>query len=232
MITKKIISYLDYMIPLENASSWDNCGIQTPIYSEIISNLTIVLDVTFETIQYCIDEDINFIISHHPIFLNEKHKRNVYNYKLLKLLDENKIMVYSAHTNLDNKEKGLNEYIIHKLGYEVVKKITPEVGVIFHVENLTIEELAKKINDKFNIDTTYYKNNMKTISKVGFCSGSADKLYNEAIMNECDVFITGDIGYHTKLESKELNFNLIDISHEIEKEAVNYLHALINKYKQ
>ena len=231
MITKKLISYLDYNIPLSNASKWDNCGIQTPIYSEVITNITFALDVTFDLINYCVDENINFILCHHPLFLNQEHKENVFNSKILKELEKHEIMVYSAHTNLDNMKEGLNDFIIEQLGYNRVSKLTDEVGIIFEMDEIDIEDLAKMFHDKFDIDVTYYKNNDKKIKRIGFCSGSAGSLYNHAILEKCDVYITGDIKYHEQLECENIGFNLIDVSHTIENECTKYFDKLLYNYQ-
>ena len=68
----------------------------------------------------------------------------------------------------------------------------------------------------------YINNNgAKTVKSVGFCAGSGSEFINNT---ECDAFVTGDVKFHTAIDSDKVVF---DIGHfESEIFAVNLLKEL------
>ena len=63
---------------------------------------------------------------------------------------------------------------------------------------------------------------VKTIKTIGFCAGSGSEFINET---PCDAFVTGDLKYHTAIESKKVIF---DIGHfESEIFVVEFLRKLV-----
>lgn len=230
MNTYKFVEYLNYKFDIKLASQWDNVGMQTPIYSQCITNIKTCLDVTFEIIDECIEKNINFIISHHPLFLNERHKENLFNSKILSKLKNNCIMVYSAHTNLDSQVHGLNYHLVKKMGWNPIACIDDNLGVICEVEFKSIKEVKKLLDDTFGVETRLFDNCSKEIKRVAFCSGSGGSLYNTCIVKGVDLLITGDLKYHEILESSQLSFNLINIDHSVEKFACEIFENVIKEY--
>lgn len=67
------------------------------------------------------------------------------------------------------------------------------------------------------------------ISKVAICGGSAEKLYRDALAKEADVYITGDVYYHTAHDMQESGLIVLDPGHHIE---VLFADKLKKKYEQ
>lgn len=60
---------------------------------------------------------------------------------------------------------------------------------------------------------TYVGKNDKIINKVAICTGSGGSFLNLAKDKGADLYITGDIKYHTALDAKEIDLALIDAGH-------------------
>lgn len=117
-----------------------------------------------------------------------------------------------------------------KLGFSPISNIKDNLGVICEIEPTTIENISKQLTEVFGVELTYCKNNDEKISKIAFCSGSAGSLYNECVKKKVDVYITGDISYHVKLECKELKLNLINIDHSVEKYVVEIFDKVFDDF--
>ena len=64
-------------------------------------------------------------------------------------------------------------------------------------------------------------NNIKSIKTIGFCAGSGSEFIEDT---PCDAFVTGDLKYHTAVETNKVVY---DIGHfESEIFAVNFLKEL------
>lgn len=69
----------------------------------------------------------------------------------------------------------------------------------------------------------------KSVEKVALCGGSGAELLNDAVSSGADVFVTGDIKYHTFLEA-DSRILIVDCGHyESEKFSIEILNDLIVK---
>ena len=49
--------------------------------------------------------------------------------------------------------------------------------------------------------------------KIGLCTGAGSEFIHAAKEAGCDLFITGDVKYHTAQTAKEMGLNVLDIGH-------------------
>ena len=124
MVTvQEIINAMETLAPIHLAESWDNSGLMVGDRAAVVTGVLTTLDLTTNAIQQAIKTNCNLIISHHPlIFKGVKHidKSDALGNLIFSLI-ENNIAVYSAHTNLDVTEGGLNDMLASALGLTDVK---------------------------------------------------------------------------------------------------------------
>ena len=48
---------------------------------------------------------------------------------------------------------------------------------------------------------------------MGLCTGSGAEFIQCAMKDDCDLFITGDLKYHSAQTAKEMGINVLDIGH-------------------
>lgn len=77
-----------------------------------------------------------------------------------------------------------------------LKNIVPELKKIFKVKNLKV---AGDLN--------------REIATVGLCTGSGSSLLPDVVKKGIDLFITGDIKYHTAVDVRRMDFCVIDPGH-------------------
>lgn len=114
--------------PLPLQESYDNAGLQVGIHEAEVKGALLCLDVTEEIIDEAVTSECNLIISHHPLLFKPLKRITGASYVercILKAIS-NDIAIYSAHTNLDNANGGVNFKIAQKLGLEDVKILSPK----------------------------------------------------------------------------------------------------------
>jgi len=126
MILKELVFNLDSIFHKDLAAQWDMVGLQAGTGKKEVKKALITIDVDDELIEEALRIKADLIISHHPLIfqrLGSVTDSTSTGRKLLKLI-ENKIAVYSAHTNYDIMEKGLNDVIAGRLGLVDVRPVS------------------------------------------------------------------------------------------------------------
>lgn len=244
MKLSKIINYLEEKFPLNLSEEWDNVGLLVGRRDSKIKRILLSLDVTDKVIDEAIKVGANLIITHHPIIFKSLKVINgdtTLGKKILKLI-ENKIAVYSMHTNLDSAKSGLNDFlgenILELKDGKILEKFELNgrefgIGRIYKLDNpIELKKLSQKVKEKLKLDcinivTSDINLNIK---KIALISGSGSTYWRKAKKLGADILLTGDIKYHEALDAKEENFSLMDIGHfESECIFVKHLKDIIEK---
>jgi len=155
----------------------------------------------------------------------------------LTTVDETKIETVVREENLDRVIKAmLKVHPYEEVAYDIYKlenKIDEKgIGIRGYINNdITLEELANMVKDKFEADTVKVCGNLrKKVVSVAICPGAGKSVIKNAIKAKVDVLITGDIDHHTALDAWEAGMAIIDGGHFMtEHFIVDYLRDyLIN----
>lgn len=124
---KDIMTLMEEEFPLHLAESWDNSGLQIGSSDKKVGRMLIALDLDFFVLKQAVKQQVDMIITHHPLFF--KPVKNI-NYasplgKMIKTLISADITVYAAHTNLDAAQRGLNQALAEKLGLVNIEPLYP-----------------------------------------------------------------------------------------------------------
>ena len=192
-----IVKKIEDFAPLETQESWDSCGWGVEKDGTDVHKILFALTVTDDIVAQARKNDCDMIISHHPLF-----------YVPLEYRDIN---IYSAHTNLDRAEVGTTDTIIKKLGFKKSKN-EDFVRIVELINPITPEELKKKL--QVISPNLRYVNNLgkNEIKSIGFCAGSGAEFIDKY---EVDAFVTGDLKFHTALDSKQIVFDIGHFESEI-----------------
>src|SRR5690625_6778066 len=95
--------------PKKLAYDWDNIGLQLGSYHKEVKKVMITLDVLEPVVDEAIDNEVDLIISHHPILFKALKQINIDTPvgRTIQKLIQNNITVYSSHTNLDITKGGV-----------------------------------------------------------------------------------------------------------------------------
>ena len=205
----EIIKRIEKLAPLDTAEPWDCPGQLVETKNREITRIILALTVTDEIIRQAKEKNCQMIISHHPLFYIPL------NYK--------DIDIYCAHTNLDLAQGGTTDTLIEKLNL-----CPSETDGFLRYVNTDIEiSDFVKILKEISPNMRYVNNkNIKTLHKIAFCAGSGSEFIEEAFQKGADTLVTGDLKFHTALESPIAVF---DIGHfESEIQVLKVFAKLIN----
>lgn len=218
MILNEIISIIEEKYPKILAYQWDNVGLLAGSGEKEIKKVLVTLDVTPDVVDEAINLGADLILSHHPLifdgiksFEENSAKTNMY----VKII-RNNLAVYSAHTNMDRAESGINQRLSEILGLKNISVLEDETGLgrIGEVDETTLLEFTKMVKEKLSIKMVRVSGNLDAkISKVAVGSGACSDLYPLAIEKGTDVLITADLKYHTAIDSKSDGISIIDAGH-------------------
>lgn len=194
----EIIKRIEEFAPPQLAEDWDCSGWIAETNRREINKIMLCLTVTEDIISQAKSQNCEMIISHHPLFFVPTEWKN--------------IDIYSAHTNLDRTNGGTTDTLIKTLGLDV----SQTGDFLRYVEKtLTLEEL-KKLLLKISPNLRYVNNKkVKTLNKIAFCAGSGSEFIQEAYENGADALVTGDIKFHTALDSPIVLFDIGHFESEI-----------------
>lgn len=123
----EIAEYIESLAPSALQESYDNAGLQTGNFSDEVSAAVITLDVTEEVIDEAIRKQAELVITHHPVIFGGLKKLTGSNSveKIIAKAIRNNIAIYSAHTNLDNIQGGVNTKIADLIGLQQQRILQP-----------------------------------------------------------------------------------------------------------
>ena len=220
MLARNIIEKIENFAPQNLASQWDNPGFLCGNKDKDIKRVLLALDVDLNTIGEAIENKCDMIVSHHPMFFKGLKRIDFSEPegKAVELLIKNDICVFSAHTNMDAAENGINQRLAELFELSDIKVLEPidektgigRIGTL--KEEMTTEEFSKLLKEKLN--TPFVKvSGEKNIKRLAICSGSGAEYFSLAKENGCDCLLTADVKYHNAIEAKENGICLIDAGH-------------------
>lgn len=129
---KDIIKEIERYAPLALQEDYDNAGVQVGDVNQLVTGALICLDVTEEVIDEAIELECNLIISHHPLAFKPFKSLRGANYIERCMIKACKydIVVYSAHTNLDNVKGGVNYRLAEIIGLENIRILSPQKNTL------------------------------------------------------------------------------------------------------
>lgn len=221
MNINNISDFLLNKYPLAQQEPWDSSGL---LYNgnKDVKKVLVCLDITVDICYYALNENIDLIISHHPLIFRSYLDTPEYLRIIFQKLYRKNISILSLHTNYDNDDRGMNTYFVEKLGYQVLAK--QEMLVTFLSDN----DLLKVIKEQVQIPLRMY-NQKEELHKAAVLLGAGGFSIEQTLNNNCDVLISSEFKHHEILQAKENGLMLIDVSHQAEKIFVEHLSNLLKE---
>lgn len=179
-----------------------------------IGRIGFAVNLTPETIIKAANRKADLFITHHPSVFEMKEKCD-------ELLRKHNLIHAFFHAPLDDAEFGNSHSLAAALGLTDCKKSIPyENGYYWGITGrfqkaVTFERLKEKLSEILNEPLKGYKNNNVSIHKVCINAGGGDAIpkLQEAIKDDCDVYITGGYNLEFLLYAKYRKISLLIGSH-------------------
>jgi dinuclear metal center YbgI/SA1388 family protein len=148
---------------------------------------------------------------------------------------KHQLAIFSAHTNLDIVQDGVNDVLAQRLGLRNLTVLKPvqlgpatnqditswpgetEVGIGrigSLARNCSLKSLISTVKKKLKLDFVKVAGDVAIkVSRVAICSGSGSSLMQAFLSSNAQVFISGDIHYHDARQAENTQRGIIDIGH-------------------
>ncbi|MCL2376567.1 MAG: Nif3-like dinuclear metal center hexameric protein [Defluviitaleaceae bacterium] len=220
----KIMEIIENLAPTHIAEEWDNVGLLVGRRDADVSRVLVALDVLDAVIDEAIAQGAEAIITHHPpIFkpISRISDESPLGRRLLRLI-ENKICLYTAHTNLDATDGGINDMlfdIFQLQNKEYICETRPGVflgraGVLS--EATTLLNFTESVKNTLGLSVvTYCGDGGAKVHKIGVIGGASAgaDFFKGVLAAGCDTFVTGDVRFHAAQAAIDMGLSLVDATH-------------------
>ncbi len=150
---KDIIREIEQYAPLPLQEGFDNSGIQVGDTNQLATGALLCLDVTEEVVQEAIDKECNLIISHHPLAFKPFKSLTGKSYieRCIIKACKHELVIYAAHTNLDNAAGGVNFRLAEMIGLQNIRILSPQKNALLKLVTFVPEAYSETVrNTLFN----------------------------------------------------------------------------------
>ena len=198
----KIITRIEQFAPLATQEKWDCSAWLVETENQDIEKIMLCLTVTDDIVRQAREQNCDMIISHHPLFT-------------VPLLYKN-IDIYCAHTNLDRAQGGTTDTLIKTLGLDQFIVANSGEGFTRYINYETsLQDFVKRLKT-ISPHLRYVNNKGVTeLKRIAFCAGSGTEFIQEAFENGADALVSGDLKFHTALDSPIVVFDIGHFESEI-----------------
>lgn len=220
-----VINAVERWYPIELADEWDQIGLSVGDSTKAVSSILLTVDITESVLTQAADLGANLLIAHHPLDLAEVPgivtQRHIA--RLIKFAAEQKIAIYSAHTNADNAVDGVSDAIMTAIGATTQHSISNPSELIgtgrvgYFANPIKLSDLAQQVARVLPSNSAGVKfagNPNQEISRIAVCGGSGAGLLPQVAQLDVDAYLTADIKHHAALDHQANSpIALINVSH-------------------
>ncbi len=200
----ELVAKIEAIAPLDTQEDWDCSGWVVDTINSEVKKVMLALTITDDIVNQAKQKKCDMIISHHPMFSVP-----------LKYKDIN---IYASHTPMDKANGGTTETLIKELGYNNFEIVNDFVRTI--KTDISVNDFRKKLEQISHNVRLINNNNIEQIKTIGFCAGSGADFIEST---NADAFVTGDLKYHTAVETSKVVFDIGHFESEI---------LILNRFKE
>ncbi len=126
----EVAAFLEVFAPSALAEEWDNVGLLLGDRAATARRIMTCLTITPESAAEAIDEQVELIVTHHPLPFRalKRITTDAHEGRLLWKLIGAATSVYSPHTSFDSAPEGINQRLAEGLGLVDIEVLLPKAG--------------------------------------------------------------------------------------------------------
>ncbi len=242
--TTTLLSILNSIAPFAMAEPWDNVGLMVGDPDQQVNGILIALDPTEALIHEALSQNLNTILTHHPLIFHplKTIPSNTPMGRMLKTALSHSLTLIACHTNLDLVAAGVSNALAKKLGLQNTKPLTgkesaaqdqnPGFGKIGTLAApLPADHFLTHLLTTLDTPGIQMVGSLpETIHTVALCGGSGSDLAETAWAMGAQVYITGEVKHSVARWAESAGFCVIDAGHyPTEKLIVPVLAEILKK---
>lgn len=226
--TTKLLSILNSIAPFAMAEPWDNVGLMVGDPDQQVTGILIGLDPTEELIHEALSQNLNTILTHHPLIFHplKTIRGNTPMGRMLKTALTNNLSLIACHTNLDLIAAGVSNALAEKLGLRNTRPLAAQEPLAHNNQSpgfgkigtlpvpLSSEQFLSRLLTVLDAPGIQLAGSLpETIHTVALCGGSGSDLAETAQNLGAQVYITGELKHSVVRWAEAAGFCVIDAGH-------------------
>ena len=218
MTVRELNRLLDQRFPPALSCDWDNDGLQvSPDPDATVTGVLVALDPSDAAIDEAVKTGCNVVLTHHPLIfrpLEEVTPDCGVGRRVERLLSLG-ISAISCHTRADAAAGGLNEYLAGLMGLTDVAPFAdgiPRIGTL--KKPMPPSEAVSFVLGATGTPKALYSGKAPTtVTRIAICCGDGKDCLAAASEAGADLYFTGEMSYHSRLDADELGLLVTEVGH-------------------
>ena len=219
MTVKELNELLNERFSPALSCEWDNDGLQvTPDPGATVTGVLLALDLSDAAIDEAEKTRCIVILTHHPLLfrpLSELTPESGVGRRVQRLLSLG-ISAIACHTRADAAPGGLNDALAERMGLSDVTPFAdgiPRIGT-FRAPMTPGEAVAFILGATGAPKALYSGKAPEKIARVAICSGDGKEYLVQAAEAGADLYFTGELSYHARLDAADLPLIAMEVGHD------------------
>lgn len=213
-----IVKECNRLLKPERFNDWDGAvnGLQVENRGNV-HRIAAAVDASLSTVQSAVQARANLLLVHHGLFWSQSYPWTGSRYRLLRLLLDNDLAVYSAHLPLDAHPRiGNTAGLCAALGLSPTRPFFECRGHLLGLKTSTRlprDVLVQRLEKVTGTKVTLLPGGPSICRRVGVVTGSAGAELAQAALEGVDTFITGEGPHWTFSAAEFAGINVMYAGH-------------------
>ena len=209
-----IVQYCDTLLHTSDIQDYEGAvnGLQVENRGAV-ARVAAAVDASAATIRLALAARADLLVVHHGLFWGPRHPWTGRHYRLLRLLFDQNLAVYSSHLPLDVHPKlGNNAQLCAALGLTRLEPFFPHHGQLVGQRaraRISRAELARRLRQATGAPPRVVPGGPEMCRVIGVVTGGAGAELNLAAQAGVDTFVTGEGPHWTYALAEELGINVL-----------------------
>ena len=216
MTVQHILDWLDEIAPFDTQEAFDNSGLQLGRRDQQVMRVLLALDVTAAVIQEAVEQNVQLIITHHPLLFHPQSQLDLARHtpQLVARLLKADISLIAVHTNLDKSENYSASLEVAKiLGLTNIRRAGEYLFLGDFSAPKSAIELQEQITACLQVPARCYGPAFAEVRTLAVAGGAFSEGYLDAKLAGAQALLTGEVRHHHAIEAVEAGILLYDGGH-------------------
>lgn len=226
MLVSELLSYLLDRFPREDAEAWDHVGLSVGDPDAEVKGVACALDATVDAIFRTAELGANVLLTHHPVYISApdcfapassvRPSSSAAVYEAAR----HGVSVISLHTNLDRSKEARQALpaLMGLSAFSSLEHVTepdvPGLGAVCEIEQTFLGDFASTAQSVFDTSAHVWGDAASSVCRVAFMGGSLGDFGEQALACNCDVVVTGELGYHRVQDLALRGLSVVLLGHD------------------
>ena len=220
----RTLAAMENEVPARYACSWDHVGLLVGDRDAEVCRILVALDAGDEAVRLAEEKGCDLIVTHHPLLFHPMERvieQDVIGCRVRRMIRSG-ISYFAMHTNFDIvKMADINARDLGLTEPRVLEKMGEDENGVFGFGRvggleapLGLAAFAERVKKVCRLKAVrVYGDPEAVVRRAAVASGSGKSAIPDAIREGADVIVTGDVDYHTAIDSVAGGIAIIDAGH-------------------